>query len=203
MKWIFVLSCLFLFSGCATYKAPTDSYVVAESEVDPERCVQEKKAARHWLYCMIPRHRTQIRWYDVGHWCTWMLFGNDDDGIFGESQKRPYRPNQQQSSGKALVWWLRNPLHNFTFYTIGSAERENGEFTILNLSRDNISALNYRKKAQKNFGSKNSSFFLALHGGKPYVSLRIVTPWKRRLQFYFGWRERGNFGVKFQPFAKT
>lgn len=44
----------------------------------------QQTALSHWLYRFIPRHRSQIYWYDFGHWISWALFGNDDHGIFSE-----------------------------------------------------------------------------------------------------------------------
>lgn len=153
----------------------------------------------HWLYQVIPHHRSQIEWYDAPHWTTWLLFGNDDDGIFGECFSRPYKPNEENTFIKAVYWAARNPLHNLCFYGIGSAHRTNSEFVFLRFGDNQFETFHYEPVAKRVFGGKGTSFLLALHGGKPFISLRIVYSEKVSSQFYFGWRERGNFGIKCSP----
>ena len=99
--------------GCASYKISTRE-ISQTLDQDSKRLaapdcfdVNENAAFDHPLYNIIPRHRSQIRWYDAGHWTTWMLFGNDDDGIFGEARKKPYKPDQPPGFQKALVWFCR------------------------------------------------------------------------------------------------
>lgn len=205
-RFLFNLSyiCIFLLCGCASYKIPTQAFQqmpmdVMYTETDIEN---KKEALSHWLYHVIPRHRCQIRWYDIPHWTTWMLFGNDDDGIFGEEPTARYCPSQKIGFSKATAWNLRNPLHNFCFYVIGSADRSNSEFTLLKITPDEYCLFKYYPEAKKVFASEKTSFYMALHGGKPFVSLRIVYNATRKGDFYFGWRERGNFGIKFVPFGK-
>jgi hypothetical protein len=186
-----------LFSlGCARYTYPTDSFLTEDSDFN------RSEALSHSLYNIIPRHRSQIRWYDVGHWATWMLFGNDDDGIFGEDSKKPYKHDQPISFKKAVFWACRNPLHNFCFYTIGTAYCTNSELAIIRLGDGTFGFCEYSPEAGRVFGGKGSSFLLALHGWKPFISLRLAYCPHRSSQFYLGWRERGNFGVKFTPMKK-
>ena len=185
----FCLACLLvLLTGCMKYKIPTESLPYPNESLD------------HPLYEIIPRHRCQLAWYDVGHWTSWMIFGNDDDGIFGE----PANYHEKQSPGlkKALAWQLRNPLHNFCFYVIGSAQRQNSEFDLLKIGQGKVEGMQYRGSGQNNFPYESSCFYLALHGGKPFVSLRLVYTPKYRSEFYIGWRERGNFGIKLLPIKK-
>jgi len=123
----------------------------------------------------------------------WALFGNDDDGLFGGSNEHV---------GQALKFWVRNPLHNFCFYVIGSADRENSRVTFLRIGDGKVSMMRYHKRACGVFGGKGNSFLFALHGFKPFFSLRLVYLPMLEGQFYFGWRERGNFGIKFQPIRR-
>jgi len=175
---IICLSALFLLPGCASYKVPT-------------RCFDTP----HPLYAFVPRHRAQIRWYDAGHWTAWALFGNDDDGIFGE--RSCYHPGQPRGVKKALYWWARNPLHNFTFYVIGSAHRANGELDLLRIAPRHLSFGRFRCPGRTVFATeRGSGLYFALHGGKPFISLRLAYSRYRRGDFYIGWRERGNFGLK-------
>lgn len=185
--------------GCASYKIPTDVFRVEEDHCPG--CKNYNQALSHWLYDLIPRHRSQIRWYDMGHWTSWILFGNDDDGIFGENWT--FHLDQPISGLKALKWGMRNPLHNFCFYVIGSAHRHNREITLLNLTSKGLCLFEYNPYQSRNFGDVNSSFFIALHGGKPFVSLRLAYSSTHRGNFYLGWRDRGNFGIKFAPWAEV
>lgn len=171
--------CVFL-TGCASYKVPTQS--IAK---DP-----------HWLYSFVPRHQSQIEWYDVGHWTTWALFGNDDDGLFGEEPTAHFHPDEQPNIIKAAKWFARNPCHNLCFYVLGSADRDNSAFTLLSVDAHHFEAFCYHRLAKKNFGGEGTSFLAAFHGGKPYVSLRIIWPKNKRTDLYLGWRNRGNLGAK-------
>ncbi len=184
-----------LFSGCASYKIPS-THFKRESPRSEMHARNEKDALASPLYQMIPRHRYQPRWYALGHWTAWILFGNDDDGIFGEGGGKAYRPWQPNTFGKAVRWWTRNPFHNLTHYGIGSADRVNSELTLFNCCCRGICILHYDPIAKKNFGCKRSSFFMALHGGKPFISLRLCYPNNYRSEFYIGWRKHGAFGFK-------
>lgn len=194
LKLLFIA--IFL-SGCASYKIPTAAF---REHVPYHK--NKNEALEHWLYRVIPRHRCQIRWYDVGHWTTWMLFGNDDDGLFGEEMDALYLVDEPISGRKALKWGLRNPLHNFCFYVIGSAHRPNSAFTLLNLTPRGVCMFHYTPVGTRSFGSSCSSFYLAMHGGKPFIALRLAYTPKHCGDFYIGWRERGNFGIKFVPWTK-
>jgi len=181
----------FFFQGCAHYRYPSRALI-------DETASENKTAAlKHPLYHIVPRHRSQICWIDLPHWTTWALFGNDDDGIFGEEPSADYLPDERICATKALRWFLRNPLHNFTFYVIGGADRCNGEFDILRIDDTGISSGHYRCPARYTFPSKKSScFYVALHGGKPFVALRWIHCPHHQSDFYLGWRCRGNFGAK-------
>ncbi len=147
--------------------------------------------SQHWLYRLIPRERASIRWYEVGKWPLWMLFGNDDDGIFGERSGMPAYENRSASVGTAIRWWLRNPLHNFCFYVIGTADQANSRRILCQWSR-----------REKRVLEPNPCFLVALHGGKPFICIRWPYNAKRKGELYIGWRERGNFGIKCQIYGK-
>jgi hypothetical protein len=178
-----------LLAGCASYKIATTDLPIQDPSTSAAR--------DHWLYDAVPRHRSQIKWYDLTHWVTWALLGNDDDGIFGEEPSAGKHATGEINPARAARWTVRNPLHNLCFYVIGSAERENSEFTLLKLSDEGSECLEYHKKATTTLPGRKIGFFLGLHGGKPFLSLRL--DYGRVLDFYIGWRERGNFGVKLNP----
>lgn len=159
---------LLLLSSC-TYKKR------AEECLKEPLSEREKIALQHPLYTIIPRHSQQIRLIDLPHRITWMLFGNDDDGIFGEGRRALYKTDKPISTFLALQWAARNPLHNFTHYVIGQAYMKNEKIAFV----------------------ENERHFFGLHGYKPFLHCKIF-----RTEFYVGWRERGNFGLKFIPYKR-
>lgn len=165
--------------------------------------VNQQKASSHWLYRIIPRHRSQIFRYDLSHWLFWALFGNDDHGIFGEAHLPLFKPEQPVCFQKALNWNFRNPLHNFCYYVIGSAGCQNDEFTILKINRKKIVFFKYDAIAHTVFGGRFTSFYFGFHNGKPLLSLRLAYGQQWKSDFYIGWRDRGNFGIKFLPLTKV
>lgn len=185
-------------TGCFPYKISCQQAANLTEAASPLK----NEALHHSLYCLIPRHRCQLHWYDVGHLCSWVLVGNDDDGIFGEEPTAEYRPKEKASLKKALLWTCRNPLHNFCFYVIGSANRQNSALTLLKINERGFCALHYEPIAKHVFASKNYGFLFALHGGKPFLSLRLSYSKNFCGEFYLGWRERGNFGIKLHPFKR-
>ncbi len=105
-------------------------------------------------------------------WNPIWWFGNVDD----PEPPEWYRPG---APGRRWLWQLRNPLHNFTFYVLGVADKpftRTGKFPAAVFAPDG--GWNW---AVARFG------WLRL----PFVSFN--GEWGR---FYFGWRERGNFGCK-------
>lgn len=154
------------------------------------------------LYSIIPKHRDCIPPGDPAAWTLWALFGNDDDGIYGEGPKAHFRIGEPNTTSKFWRWWLRNPLHNFTFYVIGSADRYNSAFALLKLS-DRGCALLYPQFHPTEYPFDHAGIYLALHGGKPFLSLRLPWTTRRSFNFYIGWRCRGNFGFVCHPFKET
>ncbi|MCB1136558.1 MAG: hypothetical protein KDK78_09840 [Chlamydiia bacterium] len=189
-------------SSCAPYKMCTPCTVQSRGTPYSDPCAEERRleAAQHWLYSVVPRHRCQIRWYDLGHWTTWALFGNDDDGLFGEEPSADFKPSCCPTTGVAGQWALRNPLHNMFFYVLGTAYcTHHSELALLELSPECVHFLCHRCCAETVFSGDCNGLFIGLHGGLPFVSLHF--DYGRRFEFYFGWRERGNLGIKFRPAA--
>lgn len=88
-----------------------------------------------------------------------------------------YKPDDKH---RKLKWSFRNPMHNFNFYVIGVADKK--------FSRSG------------RFPDRNSD----PRGGWDFEFSRYKFLWfpfvsyhRRKFDFYFGWRERGNFGIKF------
>jgi len=95
-----------------------------------------------------------------------------------------YRPGEKLKH-RRMMWSFRNPLHNFDFYVIGVADKKfyrSGQHPKLNGDPRggwDFSAARYR--------------FIYL----PFVSYRHES-----FNFYFGWRNHGNFGIKFNFSSK-
>lgn len=105
-------------------------------------------------------------------WNPIWWFGNLDDPMPPDW----YRPG---SGCRNVLWQLRNPLHNFTFYVIGIADKP---FTRTGKFPDAVFAPD---------GGWN--WAVAKH---KWVRLPFVSYNGERWRFYLGWRERGNFGGK-------
>jgi len=209
--------CFFLAS-CVPYKMSMKEYteqrvMARQTEVygedtplTDERIEEielQRQAGDHWLYRVVPPHRSMVRWYDLPHWCSWALFGNDYDGIFGELFLAS-RGTENFNGPQAASWYVRNPLHNMFFYVIGQAWRERrSQLVLLSFSGDHFTAFKYSPNADTVFPRKRSCFYLALHGWLPFLSFRMNHFQDRRGDFYIGWRERGNFGIKAIPAKKV
>lgn len=188
-KFLIIFSILFtlLCQACSSRCTPPDQTLPKPRSCPPSCLISPVVCSNHWLYRFIPEHRASIRWYECGKWPLWMLFGNDDDGLFGERSGVEGYHACSSSLSQALRWWLRNPLHNFCFYVIGTADYCNSRWIILHW---------HRKQ------EPNSRLLIALHGGKPFFSVRWAYNTKRKGEVYIGWRERGNFGIKCHLYAK-
>lgn len=102
----------------------------------------------------------------------WALFGNEDDGFYGDDR---WRAGREKSLWLAAQWWFRNPFHNLFFYVIGVADRSRTFYST------------------REWGSPGWTFH-ALRCGwlwLPFISYRGV------FVFYAGWRPYGAFGLKF------
>lgn len=189
-----------LATSCASYKVPTTSFAQTRSGENAELYTAvEQQALEHPLYFAIPRHRSQVHWYDMPRWVHWSLLGNDDDGIFGEGQRVPYSTNIH--AGTFVRWSIRNSLHNFSFYVVGSAQwRRHYHAVLFSVSGGGVRIFSTGEK--KVFDSDNS-FKIAFNDFKPFIGFQFAHFKNRVFQFYVGWRDRGNLGFKLRPWAKS
>lgn len=89
-----------------------------------------------------------------------------------------YKPGDP---GRNWKWHVRNPFHNLTFYVIGIADKD-------------FTRIGPHPEAVFNPGDGWSwAVSRAQIVPLPYISYKRNT-----FQFYWGWRERGNFGIKFK-----
>ena len=87
-----------------------------------------------------------------------------------------YRPDEK---GRVTKWHFRNPFHNLVFYVIGVADKAT------------VRSGCYPKQTSKPNGGWNFAVTRRRIALLPFVSYQ-----RGRFGFYFGWRERGNFGIK-------
>lgn len=108
----------------------------------------------------------------VDKWKPRFWFGNVDDPV----PPSDYRPKDKHRLGR---WHLRNPGHNLDFYVIGIAD-----------------------KTFRRCGRYPDQVFRPGNGWNwavckyKWVRLPFLSYQHRNLKFYFGWRERGNFGIE-------
>jgi hypothetical protein len=124
------------------------------------------------------------------------LFGNDDNGIFGETPERRYKYERPLTSQKAVSWFFRNPCHNFCNYVIGDANHRQTQIALVSLRTGHLDLFTCVDPPNNNFAGYGSSFFLGFNGCKPFVSLRLRYSHCRKTDIYLGWRNKGNFGIK-------
>jgi hypothetical protein len=132
--------------------------------------VSEPKPKWHSIV-MTPRtNLPAIHFYDKLNPIWWL--GNADE------PRAPdwYRPNARTRN---FTWYLRNPLSNFSNYVIGIADKKS------------VRSGKYPDKISNPRGGWNFAV------SRRHILLLPFIDYKRgRFEFYFGWRERGNFGTK-------
>ena len=112
----------------------------------------------------------KIHFYDKLNPVWW--FGNIDE----PAAPAWYRPD---SKHRNFLWHLRNPLHNLDHYVIGISDK-----TFIRYSKDS-------EGDSKQDGGWDFTLARRKLVVLPFLSYRLG-----RFNFYFGWRERGDFGIK-------
>jgi hypothetical protein len=176
-----------LSMGCASYKKPMSHY--DPKPLDSNWEIREK-AVNNKIYNFVPYKSEQIKWYDIGHWITWSLAGNENDGIFGEWNKKPYTTNINFKG--FCSWTSRNPMHNFTFYTIGSAGwKKHHSYNIFAIYKKGVQLFHDDTK------EKSKTYFkIGLNDFKPWISLDLPYSRSNKTDFVLGWRPQGSFEIK-------
>lgn len=80
---------------------------------------------------------------------------------------------------RKVLWWIRNPFHDLFFYVFGIADKPF------------ISVGKYPNDVFNPKGGWNWAVRCYKWLRLPFISYIGI------IKFYVGWRERGNFGVKF------
>jgi hypothetical protein len=102
---------------------------------------------------------------------VWWL-GNADD----PKPPKTYRPGKRT---RKLTWYFRNPFHNFTFYVIGIEDKVH-----LRVGR-------YADRVENPNGGWNWAVCRY-----QWLRLPFIDYHRGRFEFYIGWRNGGNFGMK-------
>jgi hypothetical protein len=100
-------------------------------------------------------------------------FGNADD----PAPPPAYKPDD---SCRHVKWHLRNSCHNFTFYIVGLADKK---FERVGTSPEHV----FNPDGRWNWCVSKYRWWRL-----PFVSYN-----GKRVKLYVGWRNRGNFGAKF------
>jgi hypothetical protein len=119
-----------------------------------------------------PANHPLIRTRDKFNPAWW--FQNADDPVPPTS----YRPNDKHRLRK---WRFRNPLHNFTFYVIGVADKK--------VTRSG-------RYPQDTFSPKGGWNITATRRKCVYLPFVSWCHARNGFHFYCGWRSNGNFGFK-------
>lgn len=132
----------------------------------------KRSVTNHWQTVTVtPRPGLpKIHFYNKLNPVWW--FGNIDD----PAPPDWYRPN---SKHRTFLWHLRNPFHNFDYYVIGIADKP------------------FKRTSRLTDGAANPPrhWDFTLERRKLAV-LPFISYHRGRFNLYFGWRERGNFGIK-------
>lgn len=116
------------------------------------------------------------------------LFGNADDGLWGDAKWRASRGGRR-TLWEAWVWWTRNPAHNLTWYVIGVADR------------DRIVCGRHGDAFHPPGGGPLICWTRVTVMGLP-VCLPFVSYLSVHVKAYAGWRPSGAFGLKLNISAR-
>jgi hypothetical protein len=128
-------------------------------------------AAWHSVRMVTSPDPPSFHWYQKANPIWWLK--NNEDPVPPED----YLPGKR---ARKLKWNTRNSCHNFDFYVIGVSDRE----TVRS------------GKYPESIGNPHGGWNIAV---TKYKRLRLlfVSYKSQHVEFYLGWRERGNFGAKF------
>lgn len=165
--------------------------------------------ANHWLYDYIPHNQSELSQKSCVQKITWAVFGNDDDGIFGEGPKSGRNWTEKWGGNivgnchapgeisfkRFLMWQIRNPLHNFSAYVVGFKGEKNIQYTqYLHISTQEISFYKRLPKVDVFPMSDHTGIYFGLNNKRPFVSSRVNLLGLRWLEGYAGWRPFGSLG---------
>jgi hypothetical protein len=125
-----------------------------------------------WHGVFMPRkpNLPVIHWHDKINPVWW--FGNMEE----PDPPAWYEPGNPH---RRTLWYWRNPFTNFAYFVIGVADKDTVRYG----------------RYPTQVGNPHGGWNVAVTRRR-IVLLPFVDYKNRRLEFYLGWRERGNFGIK-------
>ena len=143
----------------------------AEQPVPMKRPTADTNAARWHSIKVTPRAGLpKIHFYNKLNPVWWVE--NSDEPV----PPKWYKPDDRR---RVMKWHFRNPFHNFGNYVIGVADKE---------------FVRSGKYPERNSRPRGGWDFAVAR--RKLVLLPFISYQRGGFNFYFGWRERGNFGVK-------
>ena len=124
----------------------------------------------HGVFMQRKPHTPVIHWYDKCNPVWWL--GNCEEPV-PPSWYEPGDPHRHRD------WYFRNPFTNLSNFVIGVADKDTMRYG----------------RYPKLVGNPHGGWNFAITRRR----LLLLPFWdykNSRMEFYFGWRERGNFGIK-------
>jgi hypothetical protein len=159
-----------LLAGCQAAFPRSSSSETQRSETNSASATNLIEGKWHSVRISPSPRTPKIGWCEKINPFWW--FGNSDEPVPPDW----FKPDEK---ARAWKWFWRNPFHNFTHYVIGVADKKY------------VRSGRYPDRISNPNGGWN--FTIARYGilPLPFVSYR-----RGNFEFYFGWRVRGNFGIK-------
>jgi hypothetical protein len=164
-----LLGVLWLATGCCS---TSPSHPAGSSAATHRTACTNNVAVWHSVIIEPPPGAKPVRWYNRINVIWW--FGNREE---------PTPPDWYCPSNalRTPMWYLRNPMKNFTWYVIGIADKKT-------VRSGKYPELITKPKGGWNFAMSSYKW---IH--LPYISYSY-----KSFVTYFGWRERGDFGMAFR-----
>lgn len=154
----------------------------------------------HWLYWITPRYTSEIWSYKLLFFPLWMWYANPLDGIFGDSPgagRAWWAEWGDKPAGlwRAARWWVRNPLHFIFHYVIGFnwllKPGEKFSYRPLIHTSETVDPNSVWVQGEEGFSLGVRGWCL------PFVTYRAYSG-DKHIEFYAGYREKGNLGFAFR-----
>jgi hypothetical protein len=166
-RGIFFISALFFIGGATAFSRPIPNWPPVPMKRPP---AENNSPAWHSVKVLPSPHQPEIHFYDKLNPIWWLE--NSDEPV----PPKWYLPDDKH---RELKWRFRNPFHNFGFYIIGIADKK--------FTRSGF----YPERNSDPRGGWDFEIARRWIAFLPFISYE-----RPRMNFYFGWREHGAFGVE-------
>jgi len=174
LRLALVAFCGFPVVVCAIDGSASNVSPPLEERAGEARSFSSTNSHPHWHSVRIEPSldHPEIRTRDKFNPIWW--FKNADDPIPPEW----YRPHDKH---RLMKWGFRNPLHNFTFYVVGVADK---------------SVVRSGRYPADNFSPKGGWNLAVTRHKWLYLPFASWCHGQKGFHYYCGWRSSGNFGFK-------